>query len=447
MLPGCLLLLKVVSPDFSQVKNGDRPLPIFAVMLAGMMLLGTSGCHMILPDIGHQPVVHNPFPQLSRVAIAPFFNLSDEPTVDGRKFALSYFAELQAVPGFEVVPLGVVEEAILAHQVDLSRPEEARRLARVLSVDAVVIGSVTDYSAYYPPRCGMRIEWYAANPGFHEIPPGYGLPWGTPEEEFIPAPLVFEAEMALARAQLATQTPECQLPPEPAPPSARAAPAEPQAPPIVTPSDTNGSADETTGDANAPTASPDDGKTNGSEAGDANKDEAGANENKPAGELAALYDEQLPAGEIDPLRDEALPPGDSSAGDSSPGLLPDPFATGGTTGATVAHGALDQLPPDWPDERGFVPRPPSPVRPACCPNNGPIMTHTRIYHGTDSEFTEALASYYHFRDDARFGGWQNYLQRSDDFIRFCCHVHISEMLSARGGAGETRVVWRWSDSR
>ena len=75
------------------------------------------------------------------------------------------------------------------------------------------------------------------------------------------------------------------------------------------------------------------------------------------------------------------------------------------------------------------------------------MTHTRIYSGSDSEFTEALASYYHFRDDARFGGWQNYLQRSDDFIRFCCHMHISEMLSARGGAGETRVVWQWSNCR
>ena len=64
-----------------------------------------------------------------------------------------------------------------------------------------------------------------------------------------------------------------------------------------------------------------------------------------------------------------------------------------------------------------------------------------------SEFTEALASYYYFRDDARFGGWQSYLQRSDDFIRFCCHMHIWEMLTARGGAGETRVVWRWPKIR
>jgi hypothetical protein len=75
------------------------------------------------------------------------------------------------------------------------------------------------------------------------------------------------------------------------------------------------------------------------------------------------------------------------------------------------------------------------------------MTHTRIYSGNDGDFTEALANYYHFRNDARFGGWQNYLQRSDDFIRFCCHVHIAEMLSARGGADQTRVVYRWGDCR
>ena len=39
------------------------------------------------------------------------------------------------------------------------------------------------------------------------------------------------------------------------------------------------------------------------------------------------------------------------------------------------------------------------------------------------------------------------LQRSDDFIRFCCHKHIAEMLTARGGAGETRVLLRWSEGR
>jgi hypothetical protein len=168
-----------------------------------------SGCSLILPEISHKPVIRNPFPQLSRVAVAPFFNQSDEPTVDGRAIAMAYFAELQDTPGFEVVPVGVVEEAMIVNRVDLSGPGEARRLAKILGVDAVVVGAITDYTPYYPPRFGLRVEWYTANPGFHEIPPGYGLPWHTPEEEFIPDSLAYEAKLSLARAQLATQTPAC----------------------------------------------------------------------------------------------------------------------------------------------------------------------------------------------------------------------------------------------
>jgi hypothetical protein len=77
------------------------------------------------------------------------------------------------------------------------------------------------------------------------------------------------------------------------------------------------------------------------------------------------------------------------------------------------------------------------------PSNEPVMSHTQTFNGHDSAFTDALEDYYLFRDDARFGGWEGYLERSDDFVRFCCYLHIREMLTSRGGAGETRVVWRW----
>jgi hypothetical protein len=77
----------------------------------------------------------------------------------------------------------------------------------------------------------------------------------------------------------------------------------------------------------------------------------------------------------------------------------------------------------------------------------PVLRHTKTYNGNDADVTEALSTYVYFRDDARFNGWKSYLQRSDDFIRFCCHLHIAEMLTARGGAGETRVVWRWPTVR
>jgi hypothetical protein len=393
---------------------------LFAAMLAGVALPGIPGCNLIIPDIGHQPVIRNPFPQLSRVAVAPFFNQSDEPTVDGRKFALAYFAELQAIPGFEVVPLGVVEEAILEHHVDLASAGEARRLGRILGVDAVVIGSVTDYTPYYPPRCGLRVEWYAANPGFHEIPPGYGLPWGTPEEEFIPEPLVFEAEMALAKAQLATQTPICDLPPVPVPAAAAAAPRL-SAPLPFPPQPTAPGAETQPGEDGSAIPPPNEPPANhDSEANDA---------------TATAYERRI---------FEQAPSDDSTANSTVRLLQPESAAAVDTTVAIGPPGAERTA---WPDLTSFIPPPPCAERPPCLPNDGPIMTHTRIYHGHEGDFTEALANYYHFRNDARFGGWQNYLQRSDDFIRFCCHVHIAEMLSARGGADQTRVVWRWPVSR
>jgi hypothetical protein len=405
-----------------------------AIILAVVILV--AGCGL-LPNVAHQPTIHNPFPQLSKVAVAPFINLSSDPTVDGRQFGLAYFAELQTIPGFEVVPIGVVETAMRENHITISSAADCRRLAQLLGVDAVVVGAVTDFDPYYPPRCAMQVEWYSANPGFHPIPPGYGLPWGTPAEEDIPQPLVLETEMGLARAQLKTQTPAYQPePPAPLParrptvdddsvrfangqsPTLRTTPSSSQA---VTQS---GSAPGTIRSATAGTTGSVSRSGNtatsgrGSGSGDANSQRTIlASANRPVSNVPASPTESVVAGRpIGPAM--AMSPSDR------PGL-----------------------PPDWPDPSGLIPPPPSAVRPVCHPSDEPVMRHTRTYYGNDPEFTTALQSYVDFRDDARFGGWAAYLQRSDDFIRFCCHKHIAEMLTARGGAGQTRVVLRWSDGR
>lgn len=361
-----------------------RGLLITIVLCCSML----TGCSLILPEVSHQPVIRNPFPQLSRVAIAPFFNHSDEPTLDSREVTMAYFAELQATPGFEVIPLNVVEELMIRHQIDLGSPGEARRLAQQLGVDAVVVGAVTDYSPYYPPRMGLHVEWYTANPGYHEIPVGYGLPWNTPEEEYIPDSLVYESELALARAQLATQAPACEEGCQTLP---------------------------------VPPTMPHSAKNLG--------------EYDPFAVRPAQHTEELPIGNSG--QDSA----DSDSLDSSSDQSGETIVTGETIDATGT------LPPNWPNESCFVPPQPNGVRPACIPHHGPVLKHTRIYHGTDPQLTESLKSYIYFREDMRFGGWKSYLQRSDDFQRFCCHMHISEMLSARGGSHKTRLVFRWPESR
>src|SRR6476661_5849711 len=186
-----------------------------ALLAAALLCAVGSGC-LSIPDRVLEPQFHNPFPQIYRVAVLPFFNQSAEPTVDGEAVAMAYYNELQAIPGFEVMPVGVSKQMLAASINMMGREprggEEFQRLARQMGVDAVLVGSVTEYSPYYPPRMGLSVDWYAANPSFHPIPAGYGLPWGRAEEEYIPSTLVQEAEFALAREQLKTQTPE--IPPE-----------------------------------------------------------------------------------------------------------------------------------------------------------------------------------------------------------------------------------------
>jgi hypothetical protein len=329
-------------------------------LFLSLVCLLSGGCAAI-PEISHEPQVHNPFPQLHRVAILPFFNLSADPTIHQDDVALAYYTELQQIPGFEVMPPGVVKKWLVANRVEIDGSTDFQELARRLGVDAVIRGAVTEFSPYYPPRMGLAVDWFAANPSFHPIPPGYGLPWGTTDEEYIPDSLVFEAEFALAREQLATQTPEV--------------------PPDIDPD---------------PLAS--------------------ASPVRPAQRVTA----------------ERLPP-------TSPDVA--------GAGPELPSGSVPGLPPDWPDPRGFVPPPPSPARPPYRPQFEPVITHTRLYTGDDARVTDRLADYVNVRDDAREWGWQGYLSRSHDFIRFCCYLHVTETLAARGGAGKPRVVWRWPIGR
>jgi len=312
------------------------------------------GCALV-PDVTHKPQFRNPYPQLYKVAVLPFYNQSRDPTIDGDSIATAYYNELQAVPGFEVMPVGVAKQYLAALQTDPQLGLEFQQLARRMGVDAVVVGSVTEYSPYYPPRIGITADWYAANPGFHPIPPGYGLPWGTPEEEYIPEDLVDQAEFALAREQLATQTPDI---------------------PVVEPEV------QTTA----------------------------AKDGEP---------EALPSTPREPL----------------------------SVAEELAKPAGSELAVAWPDPRGFVPPPPCLTKPAMLPQSKPIISHTALYDGKDSDFTAQLEHYFDQQDDARFGGWKGYLHRPEDFVRFCCHLHVTETLAARGGAAKTRVIVRWPIGR
>ncbi|MDR1052567.1 MAG: hypothetical protein LBL39_00165 [Planctomycetaceae bacterium] len=166
------------------------------------------GCE-VLPIVRDKPTLHNPYPQLTNVAVVPFFNQSGNLKVNSRDFAKYYANELQSVPCFKVIANETVEKMMLKHKLyKFESADDVRYLGQLLGVDAVVIGKIHDFSGYYPPRLKLEIEWYAVNPYLHPIPPGHGEPWGTEYETQIPDKIVLLAEHELAVAQLKTQTPD-----------------------------------------------------------------------------------------------------------------------------------------------------------------------------------------------------------------------------------------------
>ncbi len=279
------------------------------VCLGILICLLMPGC--VIVKVG----VTNPIDGLSTVAVAPFFNLSQERAVDGRRFAMAYYAELQKVPGFQVLPVGVTEQKITDHRLEMDKPEDVLALARLLKVDAVVVGAVTDYDPYYPPRIGLHVEWYSPRP--------WGFSPGIPTDP-----------------QTRTQW----------------------------------------------------------------RDAVG--HRWRIGNWHRHHDD-----------------GDSSQAN---GLYQD-------TAQRMSMRAQSPEP---------VRVSPQSAIPSKFDPHKPLMSYTRIFDGVDADLLATMRDYVELSGNQRGGGWEAYLHRSEDFIRFTAHLMIVEMLTLHGGDARRQIVFK-----
>jgi len=312
-----------------------------ALALGGMLLLGgMSGCRAVPINVG------NPIPGMTVVAVAPFLNLSAEPSIDGRRFAIAYYSELQKTANYQVVPVGIVESAIRENELDITNPAQVVRLAQLLEADAVVIGAVTEYNPYYPPQLGVQISWYSPH-------------------EWIFFPGVSSGDEKGNQAKL-EMMPAC--------------------PP-----------------------------------GEVKKPQA------PLVRGQSLDEHGWPHSALNPEPEIRLAQGTRNMPVQPPPVWPPVYDP-----AETFSGSPARQPPAW-QNKAFV-GPGEPESPQ------PIMSYTRFFDGADRRLILMLRGYYILRGDMRSGGWEAYLHRSDDFLRFTSHILIVEMLSLHGGSLKTEKV-------
>jgi len=402
----------------------------FAILICGLMLL--PGCIVI------RVTARNPIPEMTTIAVVPFFNLTQEPNsvVDGRRFALAYYSELQKTQGFEVIPVGISESAILEHRLELQNPQDALKLCRILNADAIVVGAVTDYEPYYPQRIGLQVDWYS--PYEWTIPTtNVGILDGTTRIKGLKR-MQRRAENGrwCAPIEYRGQSPDGNIAdPRQHTPYQERDLLDPH--PYV--------AEEPHGHSNVPSPRLDQVPT------PADLPEDGPSEDSVDGSKTETNTEGVRSVVPEPLELEdgglKLEPG------SHPdlGTVPPPPRP---AESAVEPKSIEALPPidGYTKEYASEYATGGEANPAVTPRESsydvefdptqPLMSYTRQFDGSEGELVNKLRDYLELRGDRRQGSWEEYLHRSEDFIRFVSHVMIVEMLSAHGGANRTQIVFK-----
>lgn len=410
------------------------------LILAGWMLLcalGLPGCFVL------QVGVSNPAPNLPRIAVAPFVNLSAERSVDGRRFAEAYYTELQKVPGFQVIPVGVVDSALHDYGLNLDTPADMEKLIEILDVDGVCFGAITEYNPYYPPRLGLQISWYTTkHPEFQP-----GLPIEHPASKPYQRKGKRQKSWSENWLQPWNCLPDLSMTQQSATPvdgaSAPVFRAQSQEPQLTVPPlsiDEQGAWEREllramnvgeTGGETVPPPTPD-------------FDQPRQRTGQPQQQAQAQTEQQRAEQNQqrwDTLRDmlrnphSAPEPAPEERAANPPRLPAVPQIPVSPDGQQFpgGWGEFSEAVPERPLLPGENPRPESPFP-------QPFMSYTRVFDGADADFTAALKNFLELSGDQRSGGWTGYLHRSEDFIRFCMNRMIVEMLQLHGGEARRRFV-------
>ena len=133
------------------------------VALTGCMVFvgcASSGSRLTSPE-----TIMNPYDQTFGGpvwAVVPLRNESGTTLADSMVLTDKLIQQADQIDGLTVVPLNRTIEAM--HRLEMSYPQspkDLKALAEEMQVDAVLVGSITSYEPYDPPKYGLGLALYA----------------------------------------------------------------------------------------------------------------------------------------------------------------------------------------------------------------------------------------------------------------------------------------------
>jgi hypothetical protein len=135
------------------------------IALATVWFACAVGCESTEPlsDPHHHA---SPYPATKLWAVAPFANESGFSAVDGMAFADRLTQQLQQVRNLDVLPVNRVLEAMRARRMaDVRSVEQAMALLETLGVDGLLVGTITAWDPYTPPKIGATVQLISRRSG------------------------------------------------------------------------------------------------------------------------------------------------------------------------------------------------------------------------------------------------------------------------------------------
>lgn len=127
-------------------------------MVVALAVLAT-GCHYRGTRTSEKLAA--PYGERQVWAVAPLRNESGSQYADGLKAADQLAQRLETVIGVDTIPVNRVLAAMRTLEMSaVTSADDVFKLREVLNVDAMVIGSITAYDPYDPPKLGLVIELY-----------------------------------------------------------------------------------------------------------------------------------------------------------------------------------------------------------------------------------------------------------------------------------------------
>ena len=127
-------------------------------ILLGLATAIVAGCGTV-PD--RAPGLTAPYAERRVFAVAPLLNESGSAAADTLRLADRLTEQLTLTRRVDTLPVNRVLAAMEAAGIRrVASREQALRLTRTLGIDALVVGTVTSYDPYDPPRLGLNVDLY-----------------------------------------------------------------------------------------------------------------------------------------------------------------------------------------------------------------------------------------------------------------------------------------------